>query len=234
MTCCRYASRASRLSATIFWTWWNLRGLEVVEGQVLELPLDLTRYRVGAPAARRSPSSPWPSRLRRSGGRAESVRMLCSRSASLMRMTRMSLAIAMSILRRFWLCCSASDSNLILPSLVTPSTRSATSSPKRSRISERSTPAVLDDVVKQRRLQRRRVQMQLGEDETHLDGVLRRTARPTCAAGPRARRRRTRRPRPGPSRSASGLYSLTCASICWMVATIRGLALRLRHAVMEG
>ena len=26
MTCCRYASRAARLSATIFWSWWNLRG----------------------------------------------------------------------------------------------------------------------------------------------------------------------------------------------------------------
>ena len=49
----------------------------------------------------------------------------------------MSLAIAMSILRRFCDCASASELNLMRPSLVTPSTSAATSSPNRSRTSLR-------------------------------------------------------------------------------------------------
>jgi len=43
------------------------------------------------------------------GGRLASVRMLCRRSASLMMMTRMSLAIARNILRRFSTCASSLD-----------------------------------------------------------------------------------------------------------------------------
>ena len=56
--------------------------------------------------------------------------MLCSRSASLMRMTRRSRAIAISILRKFSACASARLSNERWVSLLTPSTRSATVSPK--------------------------------------------------------------------------------------------------------
>ena len=44
--------------------------------------------------------------------------------------TRTSLDMAISILRKFSACCSSIEENLILPSLVTPSTRSATSAPK--------------------------------------------------------------------------------------------------------
>ncbi|CAO0825430.1 hypothetical protein SMICM17S_00028 [Streptomyces microflavus] len=55
------------------------------------------------------------------------VRMLCSRSASLMTRTRGSLAMATTILRTVSAC--AASPNLTLSSLVTPSTRRATWSP---------------------------------------------------------------------------------------------------------
>ena len=54
--------------------------------------------------------------------------MLCSRSASLMTSTRMSRAIATIILRM--VSASAVSPYFTLSSLVTPSTRAATSSPK--------------------------------------------------------------------------------------------------------
>ncbi len=56
------------------------------------------------------------------------VRMLCSRSDSLMTSTRGSWAIAMIILRM--VSASVASPNLTLSSLVTPSTRCATSAPK--------------------------------------------------------------------------------------------------------
>jgi len=60
--------------------------------------------------------------------------MLCSRSASLTRMTLMSSTIASSILRKFsaWRC-SLEENGMAL-SLVTPSTTWAISSPNSSRI----------------------------------------------------------------------------------------------------
>ena len=63
--------------------------------------------------------------LRRRG--APSVRMLCVRSASFTRMTRMSRAIASSILRKFSACFSSREVKLIWPIFVTPSTSAATS-----------------------------------------------------------------------------------------------------------
>src|SRR5438094_650671 len=58
--------------------------------------------------------------------------MLCRRSASFTRMTRMSSTIARSILRKFSACRSSLDENGIAPSLVTPSTTCAMSLPNRS------------------------------------------------------------------------------------------------------
>ena len=57
--------------------------------------------------------------------------MLWTRSQILMRITRTSWAMAMSIFRRFSICFSSVEVYLTLLSLVTPSTRSATVSPKR-------------------------------------------------------------------------------------------------------
>ncbi len=65
-----------------------------------------------------------------SGARNVSVRMLCSRSASLMTSTRGSLAIATTILRM--VSALAASPSFTLSSLVTPSTRSATSPPNSS------------------------------------------------------------------------------------------------------
>src|SRR4051812_29057031 len=58
-----------------------------------------------------------------------SVRMLCRRSASLISSTRMSLAIATNIFRTFSACSASLDRNVILSSLVRPSTISATCGP---------------------------------------------------------------------------------------------------------
>ncbi len=58
------------------------------------------------------------------------VRMLCSRSASLMMSTRQSLAMATSILRTVAACWASFESNWSRSSLVTPSTMRATAGPK--------------------------------------------------------------------------------------------------------
>ena len=74
------------------------------------------------------------------------VRILCSLSASFMRMTLISFAMARNILRRFSACISSLSAFLSFGSLVlsvrcrcfnfvTPSTRCATSSPNSARIS---------------------------------------------------------------------------------------------------
>ena len=99
-----------------------------------------------------------------SGPTASSVRMLCSRSASLIRMTRTSRAIASSILRKFSACASSCVSNSILSSLETPSTRSATGLPKLLRDLGLGDRGVLHHVVQQRGGQRLRVEVPLRED----------------------------------------------------------------------
>ena len=65
------------------------------------------------------------------------MRMLWSRSASLMRTTRMSSAIARNIFRMFSACCCSWLWVLNLDSLVTPSTMCAISGPNRSSTSAR-------------------------------------------------------------------------------------------------
>ena len=73
------------------------------------------------------------------GGTNLSVRMLCVRSASLTRMTRISRAMATIILRKFSACCSSLERNWILPILVTPSTNWAISAPNSASITSRET-----------------------------------------------------------------------------------------------
>ena len=102
--------------------------------------------------------------------------MLCRRSASLISRTRMSPAIATIILRTFSACSCSRVWNWSLSSFVRPSTISATSSPNSSSIRSRVTVGVLDRVVQQRGLERRRVQPQVGQDlrdrQRMLDEVL--------------------------------------------------------------
>ncbi|MNW05294.1 hypothetical protein D3C71_2015270 [compost metagenome] len=71
---------------------------------------------------------------------SDSVRMLCVRSASLMRMTRTSRAMASSILRNDSAWFSSRVLNCSLSSLVRPSTSSATGVPKRTARSPLVTP----------------------------------------------------------------------------------------------
>ena len=74
-----------------------------------------------------------------SGARCSRVRMLWSRSASFTTITRISLAIAKNIRRKFSACCSVLLENSNLDNLVTPSTNVRTSVPKRSSSSSRVT-----------------------------------------------------------------------------------------------
>ncbi len=82
----------------------------------------------------------WAVRSCFQAGMAATVRMLCSRSDSLMISTRRSLAMATSILRTVAACWASFESNLRRSSLVTPSTMAATSGPNRSVRSARVTP----------------------------------------------------------------------------------------------
>ena len=90
--------------------------------------------------------------------------MLCRRSASLMMMTRMSLAIAMNILRRFSTCASSFDWYGMRVSLVTPSTSA------RDLLAEllgdlfARDDGIFDDVVQQRGGDRLTVHLQIGQD----------------------------------------------------------------------
>ncbi len=92
------------------------------------------------------------------------MRMLWRRSASLTRMTRRSFPIARIILRRdsaFW---AATSERVTRPILVTPSTRWATESPKRSRISSMRRHRVLDGVVEEPGGHRLLVEVPVGEE----------------------------------------------------------------------
>ncbi len=68
------------------------------------------------------------------------VRMLWSRSASLMTSTRQSVAIATSILRTVAACWASLESNCNRSSLVTPSTMAPTSGPNSSVTCSRVSP----------------------------------------------------------------------------------------------
>ncbi len=73
-------------------------------------------------------------------GITDKVRMLWSRSASLMTRTRQSLAMATSIFRIVAACCASFESNRNLSSFVTPSTIPATAGPNSASIWARVTP----------------------------------------------------------------------------------------------
>ena len=130
------------------------------------------------------------------------MRMLCSRSASLMTSTRGSRAIATIILRI--VSASAASPYLTLSSLVTPSTRCATSAPKSRLTSLQRVAGVLDRVVQQGGDQRGGVHAELGQDRGHRQrvGDVRVAALAQLAAVLLPRRRRT--PAAGASRSALG------------------------------
>ena len=105
-------------------------------------------------------------------GSAASVRMLCSRSASLMIRTRRSLAIATSILRIVAACWASLESNLMRSSLVTPSTMPATSGPNSAVDVVERDAGVLDRVVQQRGGDGDVVEPEVGDDRGHRERVV--------------------------------------------------------------
>ena len=144
--------------------------------QVLEATAPAARGRSGSgPAggrwARRCPASrgrcagacpaPWPC----------IVRMLCSRSASLMRMTRTSRAIASSILRKLSAWPSSRVLKCSLSSLVRPSTSSAVGAPKLLDQLGLGDAAVLDRVVHQRGHDGLGVELPVGAQAGHRHRV---------------------------------------------------------------
>ena len=147
--------------------------------------------------------------------------MLCSRSASLMRITRMSLAMAMIILRMFSACSSSTVRKDICDSLVTPSTSRATSSPNCSRTASMDMLGVLDHVVQQGGGEGGAVEPQVGADVGGAD----RMVDVGLAAGPQLvlvlRGRHVegaRRPDPGRSRGCTSRSSREAAQAAprWM------------------
>ena len=94
------------LDGAAAWTRWPRSdlggglGLQVAEGQVLQLAADSCPCPGGARWARRSRGSPARCAAGVSRRRLPSVRMLCRRSASLTMTTRMSSTMASSILRK--------------------------------------------------------------------------------------------------------------------------------------
>ena len=100
----------------------------------------------------------------RSGFRCSSVRMLCSRSASLMSTTRTSETMASSILRTFSAWRSSRLANWILSILVTPSTMCATWSPNALGDLGGGGRRVFDGIVEQGGGDGGRVQLHLRQD----------------------------------------------------------------------
>ena len=97
------------------------------------------------------------------------VRILCSRSQILMRITRMSWAMAMSILRRFSICSSSLETYCTRVSLVTP----PPAPPLTCRIFGdllMGGVGVLDAVVEQGGNDRVHIQPQVGHDVGHRQG----------------------------------------------------------------
>ena len=85
--------------------------------------------------------------------------------------TRMSLAIATSILRRVAACCASLESNWSRSSLVTPSTIVATSCAELPLDVVGGGGGVLDRVVEQGGGDRDVVEAQVGEDHRHAERV---------------------------------------------------------------
>ena len=105
------------------------------------------------------------------GCMCSSVRMLCSRSASLTSSTRMSLEIAISSLRKFSACsaCLVTRSSFLI--LVSPSTSVPISGAEHLVDLGPGRVGVLDHVVQQRRRDRGVVELQLGEDRGDFERV---------------------------------------------------------------
>ncbi len=180
-------------------------GLERAEGEVLELALhpvdaepvrqrrvDVERLLRDAPALVLVRVNP-------------SVRMLWSRSASLISRMRMSFDIASSILRKFSAWRSRADVNSIFAILVRPSTRKATSLAEQAARAPRPWRACPRPcrAAGRRRPSPRRAACRRGCRRPRADGSGR--ARPRGASGPRAPWPRRRRRAASSSRSLSGV-----------------------------
>ena len=109
----------------------------------------------------------------------------------------MSSAIARNIFRMFSACCCSWVWVLNFDSLVTPSTRCATSAPKRSSMSARLYSVSPGDVVQEGGLDRDRVDAELGQDLGRGDrmgdvGLARRSTCVPCASTARSKARSMR------------------------------------------
>ena len=125
-----------------------------------------------APAVRRCRASPARCGVCLCSGNAAIVRMLCSRSASLMIRTRRSFAIATSILRIVAACCSSFESNWIRSSLVTPSTIDGDLGAELALDVVERDRGVLDRVVEEGGGHGDVVEPELGDDAGHRERVV--------------------------------------------------------------
>ena len=108
-------------------------------------------------------------RRRFSGGMWPSVRMLCSRSASLTSSTRTSSAMASRSLRRFSACLASRVTRSSFFSLVRPSTSVADILAEQALDLVARRLGVLDRVVQQRRRDGRVVELEVGQDRRDFE-----------------------------------------------------------------
>ena len=104
-------------------------------------------------------------------GITDKVRMLWSRSASLMTSTRQSLAMATSILRIVAACWASFESKRSRSSFVTPSTMAATGGTELLLDLGEGDPGVLDGVVQQGGSGAHGVEAEVGDDRGDRDGM---------------------------------------------------------------
>ena len=165
------ASRSSRRLATRRMQLVVVVGLQRAQGQVLQLGLDLGHAEpVGQRGVDVERLLGDLAGLARAAGTA-SVRMLCSRSASLIISTRRSRAMATSILRKFSAWRSSREEKASLPILVTPSTRSAISLAELALEVLLGGLGVLQDVVEQAGRHRGDVHLEVDQEAGDLQGV---------------------------------------------------------------
>ena len=126
-------------------------GVAVAEAQVFQFLVDRVQPQPVGDRARRFPAFRVAMRWRFSAGIASMVCMLCRRSASLIRITRTSCAIASSILRKFSACaCCFGLRTRACRAWRRHRPASATALPKRASISPAVAGGVFHHVVQQR------------------------------------------------------------------------------------
>ena len=168
--------------------------MQPAEGVLLQLLAHLLHAHARRRAGRRCRAFPRSCACGSPASCARACACCAARSASFTSSTRMSLEMATSSLRKFSACSAFLETRSRRRILVRPSTSVPISGPEQLIDLRPGDGRVLDDVVQQRRDDRRVVELQVGEDGGDFERVGEIGIRPRRASGCRApswhRRRR--------------------------------------------